>query len=264
LDQDTVRLAPQKVLNTKGVSFEMAANGSLQANVAPDAKQPQANIVWELQNRIYPYTIVNATVSAQSQLGGESKPVVLSRQRITQLSPQQGQPLQSVLQLPLAKLPGTWSWAALRAAGSAYVLPGRIELQLDEQKLSLSPEFKQRMESLFPGDPLQDIFTPPAEIHQSKVILPLQVRVEYGVAPLIAALALAASLLAATLWSYYNLTQLRRITYTLDGRPASLQGSIGRSYPIMDLQGQTVAQVKFGWFGQQLVHVKDGVLIQLG
>ena len=264
LDQDTVRLAPKKVLNTKGVSFQMVANGSLQANVAPDAKQPQANIVWELQNRIYPYTIASATVSAQSQLGGEAKPVVLSRQQITQLSPQQGQPLQSVLQLPLAKLPGTWSWAALRAAGSAYVLPGRIELQLENQKLSLSDDFKQRMESLFPGDPLPDIFTPPAEIRQSKAILPLQVRVEYGVAPLIAALALAAGLLGAALWRYYKMTQLRRITYTLDGRPASLQGSIGRSYPIMDLQGQTVAEVKFGWFGQQLVKVKDGISIQLG
>ncbi len=264
LDQDTVRLVPQKVQNTPGVSFVMAANGSLQANVAPDAKQPQANIVWELQNRIYPYTIESAKVSAQSQIGGEAKAVVLSNKEIKNLGPQTGQALQSLLPLPLAKLPGTWSLTALRNAGSAQVLAGQIQVQLDEQKLVLSSNFKQRMENLFPGDPLPDIFTPPAEVLQSKIILPLQVRVEYGLAPLMLVLAMLAGLLATALLGYHQITRLRRASYVLDGRPASLQGSIGHRYPVLDLQGQTVAELRFGWLGQELLNVKDGVSIHLG
>ena len=33
-------------------------------------------------------------------------------------------------QLPVAQLPDKWSMEALKSAGSAYVLPGRIELHL--------------------------------------------------------------------------------------------------------------------------------------
>lgn len=41
----------------------------------------------------------------------------------------------SELQLPAAPLPGRWSLAALRSAGSACILPGAIELRLGEQGL---------------------------------------------------------------------------------------------------------------------------------
>lgn len=264
LDLDTVRLLPQKVLNTPGVNFSLTPGGVLQANVAPDAKQPQATIAWEVQNRMYPYTIASATLSATSSIGGENRPVQLSSQQITQLTPQTGQPLQSNLQLPLAKLPGAWSWQALRAAGSAYVLPGQIKLQLGEQKLLLSEPFRQRMAALFPGDPLPDIFTPPVEIKQSQAVLPLQVRVEYGIAPLLAALMLGGLLAAAGLTGYWQLRRMRKLVYSVDGRPGSVQGSIGRSYALRDWQGEKVAMVRFGWLGPRLLEVKDGVVVKLG
>ena len=60
------------------------------------------------------------------------------------------------------------------------MLPGRIELHLAGQKLVLSQAFRERMAALFPGDPLPDIFTPPAEIQASTAMLPLEVRVHYG------------------------------------------------------------------------------------
>lgn len=264
LDLDTVRLLPQKVLDTPGVSFGLSAGGVLQANIAPDAKQPRATIEWEMQNRIYPYTIASATVAAQSTLGSDTQTLQLSRHEITQLTPQQGQRLQSQMQLPLARLPGTWSLEALRAAGSAYVLPGQIRVQLSGQKLVLSNEFRERMASLFPGDPLPDIFTPPAEIAASQAVLPLQVRVEYGIAPLVSALALAAALAVAALVAYMQMTRMRKVVYSLDGRPGTLQGRAGRSYAVRDLQGDKVAELKFGWFGQQLQNVKEGVSIKLG
>jgi hypothetical protein len=101
------------------------------------------------------------------------------------------------MQLPVAQLPGAWSLEALKAAGSAYVLPGRIELHLEDQRLELSQAFRTRMEKLFPGDPLPEIFTPPAEIQASTAVLPIEVRVHYGAGPLYALIGAALALLAA-------------------------------------------------------------------
>jgi hypothetical protein len=264
LDSDTVRLLPQKVVNTPGVRFGLNASGVLLADVAPDAKQPQANIVWELQNKMYPYTIVSATVAAQSSLGPDTRPVTLSSDKITNLTPQQGQVLQSSLQLPLARLPGTWSMEALLAAGSTYVMPGSIRVQLSEQKLALSEPFRARMASLFPGDPLPDIFTPPTEIAQSQALLPLQVRVEYGIAPLLAALLATAALIGALGAAWHYAVRPRKAVYTLDGKPGRVQGRVGHHYPVRDLQGEKVGEIEFTWRGAHLQNVKDGVNLTLG
>jgi hypothetical protein len=53
------------------------------------------------------------------------------------------------------------------------------------------------MTELFPGDPLPDIFTPPAQVQASTAVLPIEVRVHYGSGPLMAAGAGLLALLAA-------------------------------------------------------------------
>ncbi len=263
LDRDTVYLQPQRVINSPGVRFSLGQNNMLWADVAPGARQPQAKIEWLLQNQMYPYTIVSATVAAQSHLGKEIHKVDLDRTAIHQLTPQTAQPLQTVLQLPLAQLPGKWSLAALSKAGSAYIVPGQIELQLSEQKLSLAEPFKQRMAEIFPGDPLPDIFAPPPGIKQSHAILPLQVRVEYGIAPLLAALGSAALLAAAALAAYVQMGKLRQVRYRLEGRDLSLQGRRGQRCAIRDSQGELIAECQIGWFSHQLLNIREGAQISL-
>jgi hypothetical protein len=197
LDRDTVRLVPRRVEGAPGVALAMDAGGRLHADVEPDAVAPGTRIQWQLQNTIYPYTIADATISARSVLAGENRPIELARHEVKQLAPGKAEPLASSMQLPVAKLPGKWSMEALKSAGSAYVLPGQIELHLAGQKLVLSQAFRERMAELFPGDPLPEIFTPPAEIQASTAVLPLEVRVHYGAGPLLAAIAGALALLAA-------------------------------------------------------------------
>jgi hypothetical protein len=264
LDRDAVRLVPQRVEHTPGVTLSLGPNRVLQADVAPDARTPQASIVWQLENTIYPYTIASARVSAESRIGGESRQVVLARSQIVNLSPQQGQSLASSLSLPLSRLPGLWSWAAIKAAGSAYIVPGQIQLQLDEQQLRPSPAFTARMAELFPGDPLPEIFTPPPEIRQSQVSLPLQVRVQYGLTPLLALLGVLGALAAVATLVAYQLGKLRKVGYWLDGRQFYLQGRAGQRYPIHDMYGQNVAQLQIGVLRHQLHDVRPGCNIRLG
>jgi hypothetical protein len=264
LDRDTVRLVPRKVEGAPGVTFSMGQGGMLHADVDSQARSPSAQIRWNLENTMYPYTITSATLSARSVLGGEDRPITLASNKVTTLAPGKPEPLGSTLQLPVAQLPGKWSMDAIKSAGSAYVLPGQIELRLAGQRLELSHAFRQRMAALFPGDPLPDIFTPPAQVQASKAVLPIQVRVHYGLAPLAllggaAALALLAA--AAAGWAY---ARPRRAYVTVEDELHTLQTRTGNTQPIFDKAGNKVAQLKTTLFGHQLTDLREGAQVRLG
>ncbi|MDB5960021.1 MAG: hypothetical protein JWP59_1315 [Massilia sp.] len=263
LDRDTVRLVPRRVENTEGVDFSLTAGGVLRADI-DDALAPTAKIAWNLENSMYPYTIVSAHLVASSILAGQERPIVLARDHVEGLAPGKSEPLGSVMQLPGNDLPSKWSLQAVKAAGSAFVLPGQIELQLTDQKLALSHAFRQRMAALFPGDPLPDIFTPPERIKASTALLPLEVRVHYGMAPLMAligaALAAAAALGAAVL--AYG--RPRQTLLTVDGEARTMRTRAGLTQPIFDKAGQKVGQLKTTLFGSRLIDLVDGAQVKLG
>jgi len=264
LDRNTVRLVPRKVENAPGVSFAMGQNGVLRADVAPDATSPTAKIGWNLENTIYPYTIVSAALSARSTLGGEPRGVTLGSTRIAALAPDKPQPLGSTLRLPVAQLPGKWSLAALKSAGSAYVLPGTIELHLADQQLALSSGFRQRMTELFPGDPLPDIFTPPNQVQASTAVLPIEVRVHYGSGPLLAAGAGLLALLAAAAAAAYGWMRPRRALVTVEDEQRTMHARTGTVQPIYDKAGNEVARLKTTLFGHQLIDLREGAQVRLG
>jgi hypothetical protein len=164
----------------------------------------------------------------------------------------------------VAKLPGKWSMEALKSAGSAYVLPGRIELHLANQRLVLSQAFRERMADLFPGDPLPDIFTPPAEIQASTAILPLEVRVHYGAGPLIALLGGGLALLAAGAGAAYAYGRPRRVQLTVEDELRTVHARAGATQPIYDRAGQQVASLKTTLFGHQLIDLREGAQVRLG
>jgi len=264
LDRNTVRLVPRKVENAPGVTFAMGQNGVLRADVAPDARSPTARIGWNLENTMYPYTIVSASLSARSNLGGENRTVTLGSTHVAALAPNKPQPLGSTLQLPVAQLPGKWSMQALKSAGSAYVLPGTIEVHLAEQKLALSNGFRERMTELFPGDPLPDIFTPPAQVQASTAVLPIEVRVHYGSGPLLAAGAGLLALLAAGIGAAYGWMRPRRALVTVEDEQRTMHARTGTVQPIYDKTGNEVARLKTTLFGHQLIDLREGAQVRLG
>ncbi|WP_020651737.1 hypothetical protein [Massilia niastensis] len=264
LDRGTVRLAPRKVENAPGVSFAQAAGGLLRADVAPDARTPKARIEWQLENTMYPYTIASATLSARSLLAGENRPIALESSRVQDLAPGRPAPLGSTMALPVAHMPDKWSVAALKSAGSAYVLPGRIELHLADQKLVLSQAFRTRMAELFPGDPLPDIFIPPARVQASSAVLPVEVRVHYGMGPLMALGAGMLALLAAAAAAAYVWARPRVAQLTVEDEPRTMRGRAGTTQPVYDRAGKQVAQLRTTLFGHQLLDVREGAQVRLG
>ncbi|MET3132517.1 hypothetical protein AAKU55_002791 [Oxalobacteraceae bacterium GrIS 1.11] len=264
LDRDTVRLAPTKVENAPGVAFSLAPNGMLRADVQADARSASATIHWKLENTMYPYTIAGATVSARSVLAGEAHVIALRNDQVGVLAPGQSWPLISLMQLPVAHLPGKWSAAAIAAAGSAVVLPGTLEVRLSEQKLALSQAFRQRMATLFPGDPLPDIFTPPQQLQGSRALLPIEVRVHYGMAPLLALIGAVLGLLGALGAGAHALTRGRKVYLSVDGEPRTLTTRVGMRHAIHDQAGKQVAELKTTLFGHTLTHLGEGAQVRLG
>ncbi|MDB5933005.1 MAG: hypothetical protein JWQ01_349 [Massilia sp.] len=264
LDRDTVRLVPRRVDDAPGVSFSMGPGGMLRADVDSDARTPAARIGWNLENTMYPYTIASARIGARSVLAQQDRPIALAGDQVEALAPGKSVPLSSRMQLPVAQLPGKWSMQAIGSAGSAYVLPGRIELQLTDQRLELSHAFRQRMEALFPGDPLPEIFTPPARIHGSTAVLPIEVRVHYGVGPLLALIGAAVALAAALGGAALAYGRPRRTFLTVEDELRTVHTRAGVTQPIFDKAGNKVAQLKTTLFGHQLIDLREGAQVRLG
>ena len=168
------------------------------------------------------------------------------------------------MQLPVAQLPGKWSLKAIGSAGSAYVMPGQIELQLTDQRLELSQAFRQRMAALFPGDPLPEIFTPPARIHGSTALLPIEVRVHYGVGPLAALIGAGLALVAALGGAALAYGRPRRTLLTVEDELRTVHTRAGVTQPIFDKGGNKVAQLKTTLFGHQLIDLREGAQVRLG
>jgi hypothetical protein len=264
LDRDTVRLLPRRVDDAPGVAFSIGPGGMLRADVESDARTPAAKIVWNLENTMYPYTIASARIGARSVLAAEDRPIALASDRISALAPGKTEPLSSVMQLPVAQLPSKWSAQAIGSAGSAYVMPGRIELSLADQRLELSQAFRSRMEALFPGDPLPEIFTPPARIHGSTAVLPIEVRVHYGIAPLLALIGAGLALVTALGAAALAYGRPRRTWLTVEDELRTVHTRAGVTQPIFDKAGNKVAQLKTTLFGHQLIDLREGAQVRLG
>jgi hypothetical protein len=264
LNRDTVRLLPVKVSEAPGVAFSMAPGGLLRADVDAEARTPAAAIDWKLENTMYPYTISAATVAARSVLARQDRPITLASDKVAALAPGRSAPLASTMQLPVTQLPSRWSLQALGSAGSALVMPGQISLTLSDQRLELSQTFRDRMATLFPGDPLPDIFTPPASVHGSTALLPIEVRVHYGVGPLLAVLGGALLALVAAGAGALAYARPRRVLLTVEGELRTMLARPGSVQPVFDRAGTKVAQLKTTLFGHQLTDLRDGAQVRLG
>jgi len=260
LDRDTVRLAPRQVRAGAGVALAQAADGTLLADLEAGAGERAATLHWQLENTAYPYAIRSAALAAHARPGS----VTLDRARVAGLLPGAGVPVDVRLVLPAGAAPPRWSLAALRAAGSALVVPGQIEVRLEDQRLELAPAFRARMEALFPGDPLPEIFAPPPAIAAATAVLPLQVRVHYSAAPLALAGAAAAALSLAALGAVRFLHRPRRVRVAVDGEPRILHTHAGATLPIHDRAGNEVARLETTLFGHRLHVLREGACVLLG
>lgn len=207
LDKEPVKLIPTGVKNSSTIHASLAADQkTLVFNLEPKDVIPDLKLTADLKNNFYPYNIAATQVEAKLILAnGMQAPIKISQADI-RLMTKDNTKLEFEVPIPAHLIVSPWSLEVFKAMGKAVTIPAKIDVTLYEQKLSLSEDFKQNLQSLFPGDPLSDVFVAPQSIQSSTASIPVQFKLQYPLWPVLvmmgaALLAILIAILAMVLGS---------------------------------------------------------------
>lgn len=190
LDKEPLQLIPTGVKNSSTIEASLASDQkTLIFNLEPKDVIPEIKLTADLKNQFYPYNIAATRVEAKLKLAnGMQAPIQISETDI-RLMTTDNTKLEFQVPIPSNLVVSPWSWEVFKAMGKAVTIPADIDVTLYEQKLSLSEDFKQNLQSLFPGDPLSDVFVAPQTIQSSTATIPVQFRLQYPLWPVIVMIA---------------------------------------------------------------------------
>jgi len=195
LDKDAVQLIPKSVINAPNTSAALGTDGrTLVLDIDVTSRQPVVQIVAGLENLFFPYRIASANIRAQIEGEGWVNELAVSPENIEELAP--GSIADFTVAIPIrAELPKIWSLTSLLDFGRQIRISAVIRIRLENQLLRIDDTFRIRLYEIFPGDPLPEVFVPPATVRESTATIPLLIRVNYPLMPLVIAIISIISLL---------------------------------------------------------------------
>lgn len=265
VDQEAVRIVPSAVHNNAAMR---ASLGSDQRTVVldvvdPAQYRPQVTLQAQLHNLFFPYVIAQAQVTGQVQSPAGSAPLQVEPSQVTHLQPGEEQAVQVHFELPVPEVPSPWSIQALAAMGKKVLIPMVVELSLAGQQLQVADSFAQDMQTIFPGDPLSEVFTPPEMVRASSVHIPLVLRVQYPLLPLLLTLGAVLALLAAVIAGGVLGKRSKRFTVHIDGMSRTVALPAFGRLVLRNSEGQEAGEVRRGWGGLEVVRVQEGHAVTL-
>ena len=259
IDQDAVRLVPRGVTNTTNVTISLAKDGrTLLLDVQASDVLPQVEIKTGFQNLFYPYVITAANASAVLAGTWGKQPVVIQPERVTEIQPGDSREMTVSIPMPLAQVPSAWSSAAISAMGKQVVIPAVLEISLTDQQLALSEAFKQSLNELFPGDPLSEVFVPPQSARASSASVPLLIRIQYPLLPVVVMLTLAFLVLGGIGAIAALASKTARYEVVIDGVKRAVAIKAFKSADVRDGNGVVVGTIKRGLGKPIIAQVSDG------
>jgi len=141
-------------------------------------------------------------------------------------------------------LPKIWSLKSLFDFGRQVRFPANISIHLENQKLRIDDAFSARLGEIFPGDPLPDVFVPPASIRESTASIPMLLCVNYPLWPLFVVIGLFILLLLTGFFLFSRSRSTDSYEILVDDVPRPI--SLGRfeSKSITDDTGLQIGIVK--------------------
>ncbi|MGO4808391.1 hypothetical protein AB4156_02175 [Cupriavidus sp. 2MCAB6] len=259
IDQDAVRIVPELVRNTPNVRASLGTDQrTIVLDVDAASLVPTVALQASLQNLFYPYVIRSAGVNATLGAGGQSVPVQVEPAAVKDLQPGASQPVQAQFALPMAQVPSPWSAQAMSAMGKQVLLPMTVEIGLAGQQLALSDGFAGEMRELFPGDPISEVFTPPESVRASVARVPLLVRIQYPLLPLLVAIGgLLALVLGAGALGLVS-GRSKRYELLVDGVPRHVVLKPFARLVLKDDAGQPIGEVRRGLGKPQVRNAAEG------
>ena len=264
IDRESVRLVPKGVVNSPNVTIGLARDGrTVLVDVAASDVLPVVQIKAAFQNMLYPYVIAHAQTGATLRGAWGESSVGITPVAVEQVQPGEQRQVTVTLPMPLAQVPSPWSGAALSAMGKKLVIPAVLQISLAGQQLLMSDEFKRSMEDLFPGDPLSRVFLPPESVKASSASVPLLIRIQYPLLPVIMAVLAALSLLAAAIAAVVLAGREPRYDLVVDGAVRAVKVKAFGTQQVRDADGAVVGSVRRGLGPPRIVQVLAGHTIAM-
>lgn len=225
------RPARLKPLNSGAITFvpnSVANKGNFSAALGADRKtlmlqfdspsRPEVAVIKGIIiNDFYPYDICSADLSLHVTFYGESHGIQSSIEPYKLVSLASGEQSPEVtVMIGIPPLPNMWEHPEI-ILKSGYQAKAKMEFTLANQRLRISPNFIHRMEELFPGDPLPEIFVPSKSAKQSVTDIPLLVSVVYPTWPLVALALILFVIVCGGVWLLTAVTRPRKYTVVIDG-----------------------------------------------
>lgn len=256
LDRESVRLLPASAKVGEDLHFTPGADGkTLVVDIAASKVVPELQIDADFKNLLYPYQISSATPVAALVGSWGRAAVAISPQSLASLAPGESSTVSVRLPLPMAQVPSPWSPKALKAMGKQVTIAAVLEVELQQQKLAISDAFTASLGELFPGDPLSEVFQPPPSVDSSVAQVPLLIRIQYPMLPVIAAALGALLLLAAALTTGWLAGRTVRYPLIVDGASRNVAVKAFRSADVLGSDGAVVGRVRRGLGKPQVVSV---------
>ena len=259
VDQEGVRIVPEAVLNTPNVAASLGSDKrTLVLDVAADKLVPEVRLKASLQNLFYPYLIANAEVEGQLRTTAGTTALTVTPATVADLAPGASQAIEVRFMLPLAEVPSAWSSQAIAAMGKQVLMPMSVSLGLRDQRLALPDSFKAEMDELFPGDPLSEVFVPPASVRSSSANVPLLVRVQYPLTPVLVIVGAVLALLAALVAFGLLAAKSTRYPIMVNGVRRHVVLKPFKSLSIQADDGEAVGEIRRGIGRPQVASVQPG------
>ncbi len=259
LNVSAVLFYPQAV--TGSVSNVRLRNGVLDIDIPAKNIPQKFSISGRFVNQFYPYTITSANTQAHLLLAGKIYKISLSPARLNNLQP--GQP--SGLVTLSFTVPATPSWSLATVFSSGRDIPAVLQFFLSDQRLAISPTFTKIMDQILPNAPMPAIFRPDAQIHSSQTEVPIRIRVQYPVWPLLIFLAGILVLLAIVGFVIYRIASqgAKSVRVRVDDKISSYRLARGKVQKIKNTDGEVVAELSRGIFGYRLTRIGKGGKVEL-
>lgn len=261
LDAEALTFVPKGIAG-ENVAAGLAADGkTLVLTFAADSKPEVAELVGQLRNDFFPYDIQSATIEVDSEgfvsaaSGNDTKVhVALSTQTVANI-PAEGLSSDVGVKIQIPAIPSLWSPEVL--FGDGYTVRGQILFGLIDQVLAINDDFTQSMATLFPRDPLPEIFVPGESAKNSVTHQAVVIQVNYPSWPLLVLAASGLTLLAIFIGSLLFMRREKRYRVSIDGVQKSYGLRPFSSVVLKDQQGARVGVLKRG-LGRATVTVDRG------
>jgi len=259
VDQDAVRIVPERVKNLSGVRASLGQDQrTLVLDVEASGLVPAVTLQASLENLLYPHVIQQAVVEATLLAGADRSPISVNPAVVQALKPGARQAVEVRFTLPMAQVPSAWSAQALSAMGKQVLLPMTVELGLTGQQLMLSDDFSAKLQEIFPGDPISEVFTPPDSVRASRVRVPLLVRIQYPLLPVLVLMAGLLTLVAGLTGLGMLSRSSKRYEMAVDGLTRQVLLKPFTRLVIQNGAGQTVGEIKRSFGKPQVIRVETG------